>query len=69
MYNNRNSRNFGNSDNRMVCRYGNRCYQKNPDHLRKFKHPNVQTPNKNVSCSLTYNLYSGERFLKKNVYI
>ena len=26
-------------DKRKVCKYGSRCYQKNPDHHKKYKHP------------------------------
>ena len=26
-------------DNRQMCKYGAGCYQKNPMHLEKFKHP------------------------------
>lgn len=27
------------ADQRMTCRFGVRCYQKNPEHHKKFKHP------------------------------
>lgn len=26
-------------DDREACKYGANCYQKNPDHRKKFKHP------------------------------
>ncbi|XP_075972163.1 histone PARylation factor 1 [Anticarsia gemmatalis] len=29
------------SDPRTVCKYGSKCYQKNPDHHKKFKHPPI----------------------------
>lgn len=29
-------------DPRSVCKYGPKCYQKNPEHLKKFKHPKKQ---------------------------
>lgn len=28
-----------NEDKRTACKYGDKCYQKNPKHLEKFKHP------------------------------
>ena len=29
----------GSNDNKPLCKYGKDCYQKNPLHLQKFKHP------------------------------
>lgn len=29
-------------DNRQMCKYGVQCYQKNPMHTEKFKHPEKQ---------------------------
>lgn len=26
-------------DSRIICKYGNECYQKNPEHHKKYKHP------------------------------
>lgn len=26
-------------DSRIACKYGRKCYQKNPDHHKKYKHP------------------------------
>ncbi|KAJ8675583.1 hypothetical protein QAD02_011369 [Eretmocerus hayati] len=33
--------NRDNLDGRPICRYGASCYQKNPHHLQRFKHPDV----------------------------
>merc|ERR1719300_1294897 len=37
---------FLTKDYRQDCRYGSGCYQKNPEHKAKFKHP---SDNKNTS--------------------
>ena len=29
----------GAADGRQMCKYGNECYQKNPMHIEKFRHP------------------------------
>ncbi|CAG9765492.1 unnamed protein product [Ceutorhynchus assimilis] len=32
-------------DPRMACKYGPKCYQKNPEHSQKYKHPPPKGPN------------------------
>lgn len=51
-------------DTRIACRYGVKCYQKNPVHQEKYKHPPIQKVrsiiiHKNISnlidnCNLLY---------------
>lgn len=36
-----------NKDSRTVCKYGSKCYQKNPQHHSKFKHPPQNLKRKN----------------------
>lgn len=31
-------------DDRIPCKYGSKCYRKNADHLKKFKHPESKEP-------------------------
>uniref|UniRef100_A0A0A9XJM3 UPF0609 protein C4orf27 n=1 Tax=Lygus hesperus TaxID=30085 RepID=A0A0A9XJM3_LYGHE len=33
-------------DSRTVCKYGAECYQKNPVHLKKYKHPKKRLPSR-----------------------
>ena len=28
--------------NKRTCKYGSKCYRKNPDHLRRFAHPPLE---------------------------
>ena len=30
-------------DTRPLCKYGDKCYRKNPDHFRKYRHPHRPT--------------------------
>ena len=36
---------FLSRDYRQACRYGAGCYQKNPEHKAKFKHPEKEKKN------------------------
>ncbi|CAK9803266.1 Histone PARylation factor 1-like [Anthophora quadrimaculata] len=47
-------------DKRIPCRYGSKCYQKNPTHHEKYKHP----PTKNVANGTKR---MGKRSRKKNI--
>ena len=38
-------------DYRKDCKYGEGCYQKNPEHKAKFKHPTKTVENDNVDGS------------------
>ena len=31
-------------EDKPLCKYGEKCYQKNSYHLKKFKHPHRKTP-------------------------
>ena len=33
--------NGGKADTRPVCKYGSKCYRKNPDHFKEFAHPHL----------------------------
>ncbi|XP_014211078.1 histone PARylation factor 1 [Copidosoma floridanum] len=33
-------------DNRVNCKYGDKCYQKNPEHRRRYKHPSKEEQEK-----------------------
>ena len=39
--------NVGLKDNRQMCKYSAGCYQKNPMHLEKFKHPEKEKSKSN----------------------
>ena len=62
-------------DYRQDCKYGANCYQKNPEHKAKFKHPesepdkenkNVQQDNLKRNCNQR-NLEERKKFLIDNV--
>ena len=39
----------GAADGRQMCKYGKECYQKNPMHTEKFKHPSDKDPVKEAA--------------------
>ncbi|KAK8754733.1 hypothetical protein V5799_002555 [Amblyomma americanum] len=38
-------------DGRKPCKYGSKCYRKNADHLKKFKHPESKEPSDEAATS------------------
>lgn len=47
-------------DSRTVCKYGADCYQKNPAHLKKYKHPKKRQPSREPGESPTKRAKNGD---------
>lgn len=49
------------SDTRKACKYGTKCYQKNPEHLKQFKHPPQLKAKVNKRQNNRFTPYNKER--------
>lgn len=61
-------------DNRTPCKFGRKCYQRNKEHINKYKHPPTKVKcilNKDLMCNKTYiiNCYKMCYFLQDDIKI
>ena len=43
------------NDLRQLCKYGTNCYQKNPMHHQKFRHPSPESSDETIGSTLVMN--------------